>query len=119
MGRYYSGMIEGKFWFGIQSSVAADRFGVSYNEPSYVEYYYSEDDLQGVEDEIQAIRDTLVNKEFILDKFFSEVGGYTDKDITDLGVSMKELSEYADLKLGIKIRDCIKENGYCSFDAEL
>lgn len=46
MGRYYSGMIEGKFWFGIQSSVAADRFGVSYNEPSYVEYYYSEDDLR-------------------------------------------------------------------------
>ena len=28
MGRYYTGDIEGKFWFGIQSSNSADRFGV-------------------------------------------------------------------------------------------
>lgn len=119
MGRYYSGMIEGKFWFGLQSSVAADRFGVSYNEPNFVEYYYSEDDLQGVEEEIQAIRDFLLNKEKILDDFFGEAGGYTNENINDLGVSMKELGEYADLKLGIKIRDCIKEEGYCTFDAEL
>jgi len=34
-------------------------------------------------------------------------------------ITENELSEYADLKLGIKIRDCIKEIGYCSFDAEL
>ena len=119
MGRYYNGDINGKFWFGIQSSIAADRFGVSHSEPSYVEYCFSEDDLQEVEDEIQAIRDTLLNKEHILDQFFDKVGGYTDKDITDLGISMKEFSEYADLKLGIKIRDSIKDIGQCSFDAEL
>jgi hypothetical protein len=119
MGRYFTGMIEGKFWFALQSSTAADRFGVTYNEPSFVEYYYTEDDLEGVEEEIQNIRDFLLNKEFILDDFFNGVGGYTDKDIADLGVSAKELSEYADLKLGIKIRDCIKEEGYCTFDAEL
>ena len=29
MSRWYSGDIEGKFWFGIQSSHAADRFGVN------------------------------------------------------------------------------------------
>jgi len=28
MGRYYDGDISGKFWFGVQSSDAADRFGV-------------------------------------------------------------------------------------------
>jgi hypothetical protein len=28
------------------------------------------------------------------------------------------LSEYADLDLGRKIRDCIKENGQCEFEAE-
>ena len=28
MGRYYSGDIEGKFWFGIQESNDADNFGV-------------------------------------------------------------------------------------------
>jgi hypothetical protein len=52
MGRYYSGDIEGKFWFAVQSSTAADRFGASHNEPSYVEYCYSEDDLEGVEAEL-------------------------------------------------------------------
>ena len=28
MGRYYNGDIEGKFWFGVQSSDDADFFGV-------------------------------------------------------------------------------------------
>ena len=44
---------------------------------------------------------------------------YYDKDIADLGVSKDELKEYADLGLGIKIRDCIIANGTCSFEAEL
>ena len=37
MGRYYSGDIEGKFWFAVQSSNAADRFG------GIVKPYYFED----------------------------------------------------------------------------
>ena len=119
MGRYFTGMIEGKFWFGLQSSIAADRFGVTYNEPSYVEYYYTQDDLQGVEDEIKVIEESLGDKLQVIEKFFEEHNGYNDKDIIDLGVSMNELKEYADLGLGIKIRDCIKEEGYCTFDAEL
>ena len=28
MGRYYGGDIEGKFWFGVQSSDDADHFGI-------------------------------------------------------------------------------------------
>ena len=46
MGRYYSGDIEGKFWFGVQSSTAARRFGGSESEPNYINYYFSEDDLE-------------------------------------------------------------------------
>jgi hypothetical protein len=38
--------------------------------------------------------------------------------LTEAGITKQELSEYADLCLGIKIRDCIKENGSCSFEAE-
>jgi hypothetical protein len=34
-------------------------------------------------------------------------------------ITKEELSEYADLLLGRKIRDCIKETGCCSFTAEL
>lgn len=119
MGRYYSGDIEGKFWFGLQSSIAADRFGVTGNEPNYLEYYFTEEDLENVNSEIALIEKTLGDKIKILDDFFSQNGGYTDDDIKALGVSRKELSEYADLGLGIKIRDCIIKNGDCSFDAEL
>ena len=119
MGRYYSGMIEGKFWFGLQSSTAADRFGVTHNEPLYVEYYFGEDDLEGVEEEIKYIQDTLGDKLDVIEKFFEGVTGYNDEMLSKVGITNQELSEYADLCLGIQIRDCIKENGDCSFDAEL
>lgn len=119
MGRYYSGDINGKFWFALQSSLAADRFGVSYSEPSYVEYYFGEEDLQGVEDEIKNIEENLDVKLDVLNNFFAKNSGYNDKQIEELGISNNELSDYADLLLGYQIRDCIKEQGYCLFDAEL
>lgn len=119
MGRYYSGDIDGKFWFALQSSDAADRFGVEGEPPAELQYFFTEDDLEGVEEEIKNIEDSLGEKKQILDDFFKQARGYTDGDIEELGVSRDELSDYADLELGIKIRDCIKENGECNFTAEL
>ena len=37
MGRYYSGHISGKFWFGIQSSYEASYFGIEHND---IKRYY-------------------------------------------------------------------------------
>jgi hypothetical protein len=119
MGRYYSGDIEGKFWFAIQSSDAADRFGVMGTQPEELQYYFGEENLVEVEEEILNIEHSLGEKKQIIDKFFEENNGYNDKMLEEAGISKEELSEYADLLLGIKIRDCIKENGECSFDAEL
>jgi len=119
MGRYYSGEIEGKFWFGLQSSTAADRFGVSHSEPNYVSYWYQEEDLEGVEEEIKNIEEALGDKLQVIDDFFEKNNSYNDTMLTDAGITKEELSEYADLELGIRIRDCIKENGGCTFDAEL
>ena len=119
MGRYYNGDIEGKFWFGLQPSDAADRFGVMGEQPEELNYFFTEDDLEAVEEEIKNIEDSLGEKKQILDDFFKEARGYSDQDIEELGVSRDELNDYADLELGIKIRDCIKEFGTCSFDAEL
>ena len=119
MGRYYSGDIEGKFWFGLQPSDAPDRFGVTGYTPQYLEYYFEESDLENVEAEILRIQQSLGDKVKILDDFFEKNNGYTDKDITDLGITREEFSEWADLGLGIKIRDCIKQNGECSFTADL
>jgi hypothetical protein len=119
MGRYYSGDIEGKFWFALQSSNAADRFGVEGVQPDELQYYFTEENLVEIEEEILNIESTLGEKKQILDDFFNKQTGYTDKDIADLGVSKDELQDYADLGLGIKIRDCIIANNSCSFVAEL
>jgi len=118
MGRYYNGDIEGKFWFGIQSSNSADRFGVTGNYPTYLEYWFGEDNLEDVEDEIKSIEESLGDKIKIIEDFFEKNNGYNDKMLKEADITEEELSEYADLKLGIKIRDCIKENGECSFQAE-
>ena len=119
MGRYYDGDINGKFWFGVQSSNAADRFGQKGYEPSYIEYYYENDDLDEVEAEIKRIEDKLGDKLLVLNKFFTDNSSYNEEMLTNAGISDGEVSEYADLQLGIKIRDCIKERGYCEFTAEL
>jgi hypothetical protein len=119
MGRYYSGDIEGKFWFALQSSNAADRFGVIGQQPDELQYFFSEDDLEAVEEEIKNIEESLGEKKQIIDKFFEDNNGWNDEGLKEAGISKEELSEYADLGLGIKIRDCIKDFGTCSFDAEL
>lgn len=117
MGRYYSGDIEGKFWFAVQSSDAAERFGVSGGEPGYISYYAEEENLPEIEKEIKNIEDDTDIKK--IEKFFEERSGYTQEQQAKAGISAKELSDYADLILGRKIRDCVKEQGSCAFDAEL
>jgi hypothetical protein len=124
MGRYYSGDINGKFWFGVQASNAADRFGSIGHEPSYIEYHFSDHDLHEVEAEIKRIEDTLGDKITVIENFFKSLRdsgrfGYKDNDLQELGINDDDLSEYADLRLGKQIRDCIKEQGYCEFTAEL
>ena len=124
MGRYISGDIETKLWFAVQPSDAADRFGVTGYQPETLEYWFREEHLESVEDEINSITKSLGKYKDLLDKFFNEKYAYNDEQLSDhLQVDEKEtkklLREYADLELGIKIRDCIKENGECSFSAEL
>jgi len=119
MGRYYSGDIEGKFWFAVQSSNAADRFGVIGQEPNYLEYYFNEDELEGVEAEILNIETGLGDKLQVLKDFFGGVNGYNNEMLEKAGITEHEVSEYADLLLGIKIRDCINANTECVFTAEL
>ena len=124
MGRYISGDIETKLWFAVQPSDAADRFGVTGTQPETLEYWFREEDLESVEDEINSIIESLGKYKDLFDKFFNEKYSYNDEQLSKyLQVDEKEtkklLKEYADLELGIKIRDCIKENGECSFSAEL
>lgn len=119
MGRYYSGDISGKFWFALQSSTAASRFGVDYTEPNFVNYYFDEEHLDDVQEELKRIEDKLGDKLQIIDKFFQDNNGYDDKMLEDAGISRAELSDYADYGLGKQIEKCIIDFGSCSFEAEL
>ena len=123
MGRYYSGDIEGKFWFAVQNSDAADRFGVTGVEPSELYYYFDNESLKGVEAELKVIEEQLGTYRVKMIEFFKSNQWYTDEDLAKyLGLPSDEvrnlIKEYADYELGRKIRDCILENGYCEFKAE-
>jgi len=81
-------------------------------------YYFDEDNLEYVEPEIANIESNLGDKLKIIDDFFDKNNSYNDDTLAEVGISKQELSEYADLGMGRKIRDCIKENGQCGFEAE-
>lgn len=118
MGRYYDGDIEGKFWFGVQSSDDADFFGVSGYQPSQLVYEFEEEDLTGVLEGIKKCKAELGSYKPKLDKFFKKNNGYNDEMLKEAGIPSSYLVWYARLKLGEKIRDSIKNNGHCYFDAE-
>ena len=113
MGRYYSGDIEGKFWFAVQSSDDAAQFGALEGESCYIPYYV---------DDLQTCKKRLV-------ELFEEIGADPKLDISedefwDLYESKKDDRSkndglFASLELGLKIYKCIKENGSCSFEAEI
>ena len=124
MGRYYYGDIEGKFWFAVQPSNSADRFGVEGQAPNFLEYRFDEDDIETVENELNDIKKALGDDFEKLNKFFTEHSSYNDKEIAKLlGVDETEvlwyLSEFADYNLGLNILNKLKEHGICEFNAEL
>ena len=128
MGRYYSGDIEGKFWFAVQSSDAADRFGAS-GHNNYLEYYFDDTLLPEIKKGIKDIKDNLGENLKLLDEFFTINSGYNEEMIKkffkEKGKTIGDgdikymLEEYADLGLGNKILKCVKEHGECAFTAEL
>lgn len=138
MGRYYSGDIKGKFWFAVQTSDDASFFGGSDEEvyyqdengedwnpePSELEYFFQSGDLEEIEHGIEECLSELGENKEKLDAFFEKAMSYNDTRVSEaLKIDAKEvkplLEWYARLELGIKIRDCVKEKGQCSFTAEL
>lgn len=126
MGRYYSGDIEGKFWFGVQSSRDPEFFGAVEEQPQdYVYYGFGEEQLPEVLEGLVICRKKLGKKRILLDKFFKENNGYNDEMLVKAGIGnslseVKTLLEwYARLKLGQQIYKFLKANGSCNFEAEL
>ena len=123
MGRYINGDIHTKLWFGVQSSDAADRFGVTGYQPEELYYYFTKDDLDKVQKELQLIIDKIGIFDLAkLKEFFDSCNGYNTQILKEAGLLElwnKYQSDYADYELGCKIRDCIIEQGSCEFTAEL
>lgn len=146
MGRYYKGDIEGKFWFGVQSSDDASFFGGCESEPNYINYSFSRDDMPSVLDGIEKCKEKLGKNKEILDTFSKEYKTFTGEMIYEYfkdkhGIELKvewlergdgskyifsgggEIKElltwYARFELGEKIKKCIEEQDYCEFEAEL
>ena len=114
MGRYYNGDIEGKFMFAVQSSAAADRFGsIGYN--NYLSYYFDEEHLDTINKELEELQEAHDK----VAKFFENRDSWNNEERDKAGLTQQDMSDYADYVLGNKIKDCIIEQGDCSFEAEL
>lgn len=146
MGRYYSGDIDGKFWFGVQDSDDAEFFGCE-GEPVYDDYddlseeepddgkapyalafRFEKEDLESIDEGIMVCLQELGEYKEKLDAFFNEGGkgysGYNTGMITedfdcDEERAKRLVEYYARLELGVKIKKCVEETGQCCFDAEL
>ena len=132
MGRYYSGDIDGKFWFGVQNSNDADFFGSTGYEPNYLEYSFEkEEHLESVKDGIAQCEKEIGNREEQWEQFCKDEDNYNDtilkkywKEKYNEELSNKprkdlKLEWIARVRLGRKILKCLEEYGTCEFQAEL
>ena len=139
MGRYYSGDIEGKFWFGVQGSDDAIHFGGTADfidgdgevldedeTGGAVEMYFhfGQEDVESIKEGIQKCLDELGENHEKIEKFFDEQDSYNDEILanaleTSVPKTRSLLEHYARLGLGLKIENCVGENGECNFTAEL
>ena len=141
MGRYYDGDIEGKFWFGVQSSDDAEYFGAkditSENKEEdyhagYVDYCIDNNNIDRVLEGIRICKGCLGENGNILMNFFESNNGYNDEMIIEhymakhnIQISEDELRGHltylARLQLGIQILIYFNQNPDkdCNFTAEM
>lgn len=126
MSRYYQGDIEGKFWFGIQSSEDASFFGGETYQPQVIEYAFTEEHIDDIKKGLSECEKQLGEKKEWLEKFFEKHNGYNNEMLQKewLKTNKKELDInetlewYARLDLGQKIFDSVETLGHCYFSAE-
>ncbi len=136
MGRFTTGDIEYKFMVAVQSSRAADRFGylgetIFYEDEETKEvfsveihYIFDKNDLKYVEKELENIKNNLTDNLEKIDLFFNSRKVYQVEELAlFLNKTAEEtfeiLHEYADFRLGNKIKECIEQKGKCEFYAEI
>lgn len=132
MGRYYSGDIEGKFWFAVQDSDDAEFFGGTNEEELDEEtddligiyYNFYESDKERIKMGIKECEDQLGSWLPKLDEFFEGATGYNNRILAKaIGADESDVQEmlvwYARLGLGKKILESVEKIGQCCFSAEV
>ena len=134
MGRFYTGDIEGKFWFAVQSSDDASFFGGNEEDVEEdgnvyeIQYFFDKEDMEGIDDGLETCMYNILSISFItvdvLETYFESIDGYNDEIVSkalSIGKDkVKPLLEwYARYVLGKKIKECVESTGQCSFSAEL
>ena len=126
MGRYYNGDVEGKWWFGIQSSDTPAKFG---GNETHIDYIISNDDT--FKDRMECIENDLGDRLPILEKFFKEKPYYSNEKLHEymskhiegykLELVSQDVQDYADYCFGKEVLEHFKESGedYCNVCSEL
>ena len=95
MGRYYNGDINGKFWFGVQSSNDASFFAEDAEyEPNYISYsFYKDEHMDSVKEGVAKCYEKLGENKVKLDEFFDKVDLYNEKSLTE-ATGIKKVGYY-------------------------
>jgi len=132
MGRYYTGDIEGKFWFAVQSTQDGEFFGAM-ERNDHTNYIVSHDDYEDgvVAKGLDRCLAALGIWKERLDQFFEDNNGYNDdimakywldeyQEPIDKDIIRTYLEWYARYYLGEKIQTFFEENPNedCYFEAE-
>jgi len=126
MGRYYDGDVEGKWWFGVQSSDTPERFG---GYETHIDYTICNDDT--FKSGIKLIKEDLGDKLEWLQQFFDENNGYNDAMLMEFMMKKnprydkselsQDLENFADYEFAMQVKEHFDDTGneYCHVNSEL
>ena len=126
MGRYYDGDVEGKWWFGVQSSDTPERFG---GYETHIDYTICNDDT--FKSGIKLIKEDLGDKLEWLQQFFDENNGYNDAMLMEFMIKKnprydkselsQDLENFADYDFAMQVKEYFDDTGneYCHVNSEL
>ena len=130
MGRYFSGDIEGKFWFAVQPSDIHEQFGAEKQNPSFIDYIIENGPqvLKGLE----ALESRLGQYLEVAHQFFEHNIIYMEEDFMefaqacgmnckDTEVAKRVIRDYADWISGMQILEYFNKTkaDTCYISAEL
>jgi len=126
MGRYYSGDVEGKWWFGVQSSNTPIKFG---GQETFIDYTICNDGT--FKRQVKQLKQDLGDKLEWLQQFFDENNGYNDAMLMEFMIKKnprydkselrKDLENFADYEFAMQVKQHFEDTDedYCNVSSEL